>query len=59
MVGFPQADKSAVAAINRALQACDARLRYPDYFVKVHNRLPVPQTWFLRFPGELANAPLN
>ena len=33
-----QADKSAVAAINRALQAGHARLRYPDSFVKGHYR---------------------
>ncbi len=37
VVGFSWADKSAMAAINRALQACRRRSRYPGYFIKVHN----------------------
>ena len=38
MVGFPLADQSAVAAINRALRVCRVRSRYPGYFVKERNR---------------------
>jgi len=38
VVGCPLADKSAVAAINRALRGCRIRSRYSGYFVKKHNR---------------------
>src|SRR6266851_4775714 len=37
------ADKSAVAAINRALRGCRVRSHCPCYFVKVHNWVPTPR----------------
>jgi len=36
--GFPLADQSAVAAINRALRGCRVRSPYPCYFVHLHYR---------------------
>ncbi len=38
--GFPQADKSAMGTINRPLQMFLRCVRYPGYFVTVHNRGP-------------------